>query len=115
MCMSAQIYILMSGPQCCAVVEGSSVRMMMLLVFVGALWVVLGVFVCSMCVYMVMCICIYMCSSLCELCARGLLRIGLQPHYWLDLGYGAAAASPLSVRSSRIYSPEFRLNMAVPG
>lgn len=37
MCMSAQIYILMSGPRCCAVVEGSSVRMTMLLVFVGAL------------------------------------------------------------------------------
>lgn len=79
--------------RCCTVLEGSSVWMMMLLVFVGAIWVVLGVVVCNVPVYGHVYIHIYL--YLCELCAQGLLGIDLQPHYWLDLGYGTAATSLL--------------------
>lgn len=84
--MSAQIS--MSGPRFCTALEGTSVRMTKVLS--------------AMCVYMVMCIFIEICCTFVSCVPAGNRS---SASLLVDLQYGAAAASPLLVRCSRIYFP----------
>lgn len=85
------IHILMRGPRHWAVSEGSTVRMMMVLVYAAALWVVLAGFVCNVCV----CGHVHIHTHvlyLCESCAH---RNRSSAPLLAGPGPGAAAASPL--------------------